>query len=178
MELAQESWASYFRDIASEQRILFAAIEAVGRRAQLDERIASMRDDGYARHPLRLISYDQNADVIEVAVGLTAARGPLLRYFIAAPRQLFIEEADERTRAILVSDESGGRTLVCVFAVGPSGRGAAPAESGEGHCRPHRASQGPRARSRREHPRRPAGPDVDAHRRFGPEHPRPPGGRA
>jgi hypothetical protein len=107
MELAQHDWVPYFRSITGEQRRLLVAIESMGRSAPIEERIDAMCGGVCTRHPLRAISYEHHADVLEVAVGLANEQGPLLRYFVAAPR------------AIVVTDAGGARTLVCVFSIQP-----------------------------------------------------------
>jgi hypothetical protein len=168
MELAHESWASYFHSITSDVGRLFVAIESVGGRAEVEERIAAMCEGERTRHPLRVISYQPTADVIEVAVGLTVAHGPLLRNFIAAPRRVDVEEVAGGTKAILVTDAAGARTLVCVFSAGPGGaRGAAPEESYQDHRRRHRPSEGQTRRpgSGRGRSRRGRGPAADAYSR-------------
>jgi|GEM_PF-3464583 len=118
MELAQCDWSKYFRNITGEQQRLLVAVESVGLRAPLDERIDAMCQGVCTRHPLRAMCYEHRADVFEVAVGLNVGHGPLLRYFVAAPRRISVREVNA-ARAIVVSDSGGGRTLVCVFPAPP-----------------------------------------------------------
>jgi hypothetical protein len=114
MELAQDSWATYFRSVSSEPQKLLVAMESVGARAMVDERIDAMCEGVCTRHPLLGIAYEPSWDTLEVSVGLSDA-GPLLRYFVAGPRRIFVKETSG-ARAILVNDSGGGRTLVCLFA--------------------------------------------------------------
>ena len=118
MELAQRDWSRYFRNITSEPQRLLVAVESVGPHTLLDERIDAMCEGVCTRHPLRAMGYEQREDVFEVALGLTAGQGALLRYFVAAPRSISVREVNA-ARAIVVSDSGGGRTLVCVFTVPP-----------------------------------------------------------
>lgn len=119
MELTQDTWAAYFRGITNAHRQL-VAIESVGPRARVEERIEAMCEGVCTRHPLRAIAYEQRADVFEVAAGLAAEQGPLLRYLVAAPRRIVVKE-ERGVRAIAVTDAGGGRTLVCVFSTEPRG---------------------------------------------------------
>ena len=82
------------------------------------KRISAMCEGVCTRHPLRSICYERRGDVFEVAAGLAAEQGPLLRFFVAEPRSIFIREAT-RARAIVVTDAGGARTLVCVFPTPP-----------------------------------------------------------
>jgi len=118
MELAQCDWSTYFRSITGEPQCLLVAVESVGPRTPLEERIDAMCEGVCTRHPLRAMCYEQHADVFEVAVGLNLSQGPLLRYFVAAPRRISVREVNA-ARAIVVSDSGGGRTLVCVFQAPP-----------------------------------------------------------
>jgi hypothetical protein len=120
MELGREDWVPYFRSISSDERRLFVAIESVGPRVPVEERIEAMCDGVCTRHPLRSIAYEHHADMFEVALGIAAPEGPLLRYFVAAPRQILVRE-DDSVRAIVVTDAGDTRTLVCVFSVEPRG---------------------------------------------------------
>jgi len=114
MELAQREWNDYFERITSEPRQLLVAIESVGRHTPLEERISAMCDGVCTRHPLRSIGYEPHADVFEVAAGLAAEHGALLRFFVAEPRRILVREAT-RARAIVITDAGGAQTLVCVF---------------------------------------------------------------
>jgi len=117
MELAQSDWNDYFERMSSEPGLL-VAIESVGRRSALEERISAMCEGVCTRHPLRSICYERGADVFEVAAGLAAEHGPLLRFFVSEPRSIFVREATP-ARAIVVTDAGGALTLVCVFPTRP-----------------------------------------------------------
>jgi len=162
MELARDDWVAYFQSIATEERRLLVAIESVGPRAPVNERIDAMCEGICTRHPLRSIAYEQNADVFEVALGLAAREGPLLRYFVAAPRRIFIREG-EAVRAIVVTDAGDTRTLVCVFSVEPrsprTSGSARPLDRGHGRHRQSPKALHVLAGTRQDpHPRRPAPP--------------------
>src|ERR1700746_3909957 len=111
VELAQSDWNDYFERMSSEPGRLLVAIESVGRHAALEERISAMCEGVCTRHPLRSICYERRADVFEVAAGLAAEHVPLLRFFVAEPRSIFVREAT-RARAIVVTDADGALTLV------------------------------------------------------------------
>jgi hypothetical protein len=118
MELAQHDWTTYFRSITSEPQRLLVAFESVGRRTPVEERIDAMCEGVCTRHPLRAIGYEQHSDVFEVAVGLSVQQGPLLRFFVAAPRRICVRDASA-ARAFVITDAGGARTLVCVFSMHP-----------------------------------------------------------
>lgn len=120
MELTRQDWAPYLEGIANAPGRRLVAIESLGQHSLVDERIDAMCDGVCTRHPLRAIGYEERADVFEVAVGLIAERGPLLRFFVAAPRRIVVREA-EVARAIVVTDAGGSRTVVVVFTVDPRG---------------------------------------------------------
>lgn len=120
MELTQQNWEPYFTGITREPGRRLVAIESLGRHSLVEERIDAMCDGVCTRHPLRAIGYEQRADVLEVAVGLNAEHGPLLRFFVAAPRRIVVREA-EAARAIIVTDAGDARTAVVVFPIQPRG---------------------------------------------------------
>jgi hypothetical protein len=134
VELASDSWATYFRRLSCRRGLLHAAIESVEGRAAVEDRIEALCNAVRIRYPLRTISYTAGADRFEVAVGLDAEHGPVLRYFVTAPRRIFVTERKD-TSAILVSDANGARTLVCVFGTDAPCEGRAHAHDAPGWSR-------------------------------------------
>ena len=63
--------------------------------------------------PLHAIRYDSDADELEVTIGGATPGGAVLRYFVAAPRAIHLEERD-LGKVISVDDASGVRTLIHV----------------------------------------------------------------
>jgi hypothetical protein len=112
VELAPDIWPRYFGELVDDGPLL-ASIEWIGRQMGVAARIEALRDSEGVRHPLRAIGYREHTDTFEVAVSLDGEEGPRLRYFVASPARIFVEQVGA-TSAILIKDASGGRTLVCV----------------------------------------------------------------
>jgi hypothetical protein len=74
--------------------------------------------------PLRDIRYESERNVLQIAVGGTA-REPELRYFIAGPRRIVVEDSDDE-RTIVVDDASRARTAISMR--GPADRRGLSAE--------------------------------------------------
>jgi hypothetical protein len=60
---------------------------------------------------LRAIRYERRTDEIEVDVGPPASQAAGLRYFVASPRSIRVQERGEE-RTIAVDDASGVRTMI------------------------------------------------------------------
>lgn len=99
-------WAEYFASIARVGSGVLAAVQVVSG--------AGAGELAEHRRPLQGIGYDAARDVLELAVGAHSAAGPMLRYFIAAPRAIDVAEAHDRT-TLLISDESRLRTQISLY---------------------------------------------------------------
>jgi hypothetical protein len=109
-ELDAGRWHEYFDSLTPNVEGMLVTIEVMeGQEGdQLD----------VERMPLQAISYDPRDDVLEVALGGRGVRYPVvLRHFISAPRTISVEEESSITpTAVLVTDGSGVRTLIRLFA--------------------------------------------------------------
>jgi hypothetical protein len=108
-ELSVESWADYFDSLAASLEGLHVTIEVMSEQ-EGDQLEAE-------RLPLQTIGYDHKDKVLEIAVGGRGTRYPVvLRHFIYGPQTISVEESGLPTpSAILVTDESGARTLIGLF---------------------------------------------------------------
>lgn len=104
--LPAEDWAVYFESIALHSERWLASV-ALGWEPSDEQGARSPR-------PLRTVAYDPECDELEVAVGGEPWQSPTLRYFVAAPRSITVEEFDH-TRAVVVDDSRGLRTLIRFF---------------------------------------------------------------
>ncbi len=103
-QLSAERWPEYFAQLARGEEGVLVTVEVLGGRERIERAPQRPRD-------LRAIGYCPRRDVLELAVDGHEAGVPGLRYFISAPRQIHLEQADGRTE-ILVRDASGARTLI------------------------------------------------------------------
>jgi len=120
-QLDAQDWRGYFEAMAVDHEGLKACVTLVSERPQDGEDAVAWT--------LYAISYDQHADEIEIHVGHPAPRGPILRYFVSAPRAIHVQER-AGGKVIAVHDMSGVRTLIQV---------AHPRESGALPCRSRRS---------------------------------------
>jgi hypothetical protein len=105
VQLEPQQWPVYFSSIdLSGDRVL----ATVGLLSEYHCRNADLP------RPLRTIGYDPDEDVLEVLLGGAASHRPALRYFISAPRTIFVTEAHHETR-IMAYDGGGSHTLICLF---------------------------------------------------------------
>jgi hypothetical protein len=105
VKLEPQQWHVYFSSIdPSGARVL----ATVGLLSEYRSRDADLP------RPLRTIGYDPDEDVLEVSLGGAASHRPALRYFISAPRAIFVTEARHEKR-IMAHDGSGAQTLICLF---------------------------------------------------------------
>jgi hypothetical protein len=106
--LNEEQWFDYFSSIPLANGVL-ASVELMGQRPSPPP----------SASPLQAISYDADQDLLELAVGGRTNGNSPLRYFIAAPRSVNVEESSA-TRMILVADASGAQTLIRLFEAAPA----------------------------------------------------------
>jgi hypothetical protein len=108
-QLGADKWLEYFDSIASSIDGMLVTIEV------MSEQLGDQVD--VERLPLQAISYDPRDNMVEVSVGGRGVRYPiLLRHFISSPQTVSVEESGPLSpRAILVTDESGVRTLIRLF---------------------------------------------------------------
>jgi len=106
LELDASDWSAYFSAIAGNGERVLASVGVYSDGTAEDGR----RRDG-SRRPLRAISYDRATDLLQLTVGAATARAPAVRYFVAGPRRITVEESDH-ARAIAVVDASGKCTVI------------------------------------------------------------------
>jgi hypothetical protein len=108
-ELAPETWVEYFDSIIPNIDGKLVTIEIMSK--ELGDQF------DVERLPLQAMGYDPKDNMLEISVGGRGVRYPvLLRHFISNPQTISIEESDTlRPTAILVTDESGDRTLIRLF---------------------------------------------------------------
>lgn len=108
-QLGAEKWLEYFNSIASNIDGMLVTIEV------MSEELGDQVD--VERLPLHAISYDPKDNMVEISVGGRGVRYPiLLRHFISGPQTVSVEQSGPLSpRAILVTDESGVRTLIRLF---------------------------------------------------------------
>jgi Family of unknown function (DUF5335) len=106
--LNEEQWFDYFSSIPLADGVL-ASVELMGQRPGSPP----------SASPLQAISYDADRDLLELAVGGRTNGNSPLRYFIAAPRSVNVEESSGM-KMILVQDASGARTLIRLLEAAPA----------------------------------------------------------
>jgi hypothetical protein len=119
--LHAEDWVGYFESIALHSDRWLASVALGWERAN--------GDGTSSPRPLRTVAYDPHDDELEVAVGGEPARSPTLRYFVPSPRAITIEEFDH-TRAVMVDDSRGLRTLIRLFGLPAKAATATPVHTG------------------------------------------------
>jgi hypothetical protein len=111
VSLRADAWADYFRAIRRECGPVLAIVSLAPDRGGADQSGRSVE------RTLRAIRYDPGRDVLELSVGGVAGRGPALRYFISAPREILVKESPAST-VILIEDAGRHRTAVGLRRVG------------------------------------------------------------
>lgn len=108
-ELGAEQWVEYFDSIGPSTDGLLVTIELMSE--QLGDQI------DVERLPLQAITYDPKDNTLDISVGGRSVRYPVvLRHFISGPQTISIEQSGPLSpNAILVTDESGVRTLISLF---------------------------------------------------------------
>ncbi len=106
-------WVDYFSSLQVNCERWLACVE-LGSPTAKEERPDPRSPSRPFGRPLRTIGYDPHADELEIAVGGGVSQRPSLRYFVSSPRAITVEEFDH-TRAVLVDDSNGDRTLIRFF---------------------------------------------------------------
>jgi Family of unknown function (DUF5335) len=108
-ELAPETWVEYFDSIVPNVDGQLVTIET------MSEELGDQVDA--ERLPLQAIGYDPKDKMLDISVGGRGVRYPVvLRHFISNPKTISVEESGAlHPTAILVTDESGARTLIRLF---------------------------------------------------------------
>lgn len=108
-QLEAEEWVEYFDSLTERTAGALVTIEV------MSEELGAQTD--VERLPLQTIGYDPKESILEIAVGGRGLRYPVvLRHFISSPQEINVEEEGSGPSALLVSDASGARTLIRLFA--------------------------------------------------------------
>jgi Family of unknown function (DUF5335) len=111
-QLPAARWAEYMASIAPNQEGPMASVFVA------DMRRGDQRP-GCARM-LRAISFDPHEDELKLSVGGRDCSAPELRYVIAGPRRIGVQQSSGN-RTLVVDDASGVRTVVMLTFKGQSG---------------------------------------------------------
>ena len=116
MTLDNDSWSAYFDSLGSCAERPKAAV-TLARVPLSPARARRLRATALTGGLLEAISFDAGRDEIEVAICQNGAAGASIRYFVAAPRSVTVDESS-LSKVIGVTDAEGVRTLISIATLG------------------------------------------------------------
>ncbi len=112
MTLENDSWSGYFDSLGSCAERLKAAV-TLARVPLSPARAGRHGATALTGGLLEAISFDAGRDEIEVAICQNGAAGASIRYFVAAPRSVTVDESS-LSKVITVTDAEGAQTLISI----------------------------------------------------------------